>query len=98
MWLITFVSGCLRLQAMSFSPFQKGSSRLMLVLCPARTMERLMIGDFIWLVPLFDGGNRRKTQSQTNFILVELQEKRNRKLVSRQRRPLAHRRAARGAE
>src|ERR1700733_446222 len=36
-----------RLTAISFSPFQKASSRLTLVLCPAMTIERLMTGDFI---------------------------------------------------
>jgi hypothetical protein len=36
---------------MSFNPFQKGSSRLMLVLCPARTTDRLTIADFMEHAP-----------------------------------------------
>src|ERR1700738_5040412 len=37
----------LRPEAISFRPFQKASSRLTLVLCPAITIERLTTGDFI---------------------------------------------------
>jgi len=40
-----------RLIAISFSPRQKASSRLMLVLCPAMTIERLMTADFIAHLP-----------------------------------------------
>src|SRR5262249_11232853 len=41
-----------RSPAISFSPFQKASSRLTLVLCPAMTIERLTTGDFIDRLPL----------------------------------------------
>src|ERR1022692_3288628 len=47
-----------RLTAMSFSPLQKASSRLTLVLCPAITMERLMTGDFIACLPFRSGVGR----------------------------------------
>src|SRR6185295_4950388 len=56
----------LRPAAMSFSPFQKASSRLTLVLCPAITIERLTTGDFIERPPFrsdalrsVDGPSRR---------------------------------------
>src|ERR1700730_8656222 len=45
--------------AMSFRPFQKASSMLTLVLCPAITIERLRIGDFIDLPPFQCGVSRR---------------------------------------
>src|SRR5665213_3733544 len=35
--------------AMSFKPRQNASSRLTLVLCPASTIERLTMGDFIFV-------------------------------------------------
>src|SRR5262245_16386341 len=38
--------------AISFSPFQKASSKLTLVLCSAMTLERLTTGDFIDRLPL----------------------------------------------
>src|ERR1700755_2953950 len=41
-----------RLPAISFSPLQKASSRLTLVLWPARTIERLTTGDFMKTPPL----------------------------------------------
>src|ERR1700694_1902388 len=44
--------------AISFSPFQKASSRLTLVLWPAMTIERLTTGDFIDLLH-FRSGERR---------------------------------------
>src|SRR5215468_3309781 len=44
--------------AISLRTFQKGSSRLTLVLCPAMTMERLTTGDFIARPPLRCGGGR----------------------------------------
>src|SRR6266436_9588826 len=44
--------------AISLRPFQKASSRLTLVLCPAMTMERLTTGDFIARPPLRCGGGR----------------------------------------
>jgi hypothetical protein len=47
MLLIRSDSVIRRLPAISFSARQNGSSRLTLVLCPARTMERFTIGDFI---------------------------------------------------
>src|SRR5438132_14148875 len=37
----------LRRAEISFMPFQKASSRLTLVLCPATTIERFTTGDFI---------------------------------------------------
>src|ERR1700724_3454713 len=47
MLLIRSESVVRRLQAISFKPSQNASSRLTLVLCPARTIERFTIGDFI---------------------------------------------------
>src|SRR5580704_5593082 len=44
--------------AISFSPFQKASSRLTLVLCPAITIERLMTGEFIAHLPFRPGAGR----------------------------------------
>src|SRR4249920_3770060 len=40
-----------RLPAISFSPLQNSSSRLTLVLWPARTIERLTTGDFMKTPP-----------------------------------------------
>src|ERR1700746_139415 len=48
----------LRAEAISLRPFQKASSRLTLVLCPAMTIERLTTGDFIDRPP-FRGGVHR---------------------------------------
>src|SRR5262249_17263872 len=50
-----------RPSAISFSPFQNASSRLTLVLWPARTIERLMTGDFISHSPA------RRTQRPGNM-------------------------------
>ena len=40
-----------RMLAISRNPFQNASSRLTLVLCPPRTIERLMTEDFIVVPP-----------------------------------------------
>ena len=51
-------TSCRRPTAISFRPFQKASSRLTLVLCPAITIERLMTGDFIARLPFRPGVGR----------------------------------------
>ena len=60
-----------RRMAISFNPFQKASSKLMLVLCPARTIERLTTGDFISLAPFLMLRCRHKRQSRIGIIIVE---------------------------
>src|SRR4030088_2114692 len=47
-----------RSPAMSFRPLQNASSRLMLVLWPAITIERLRIEDFIASAPRYGSANR----------------------------------------
>src|SRR5262252_10816581 len=51
----------LRAEAISLRPFQKASSRLTLVLCPAMTIERLTTGDFIDLLHCRSGDRRVHT-------------------------------------
>ena len=52
-------------------PIPKASSKLMLVLCPARTIERLTTGDFISLAPFLMLRCRHKRQSRIGIIIVE---------------------------
>jgi hypothetical protein len=59
----TLDSVALLLLAISFKPHQNGSSRLMLVLWPAITIDRFMTVDFIMCLSIAIGTDRQRTDA-----------------------------------